>query len=853
MSFLSDQASYGPDAQITLPKFPYEETVAAGEAMQKRQDKGFDDLDKLAELLPKGGYQTQERAKLFKNQVNTAVNQLADDAYKSNDFADISRRANQLKRQITSSQEYQDIKSDEAVKDYADKERISPDFRNSVQNYFDFDTGYHQTQPGEKFDASWYERVSPGNPQKEFKPYYDQIKAQIDLDYNPAQYSRTIDPNTGDVLVQSIQTGQKVTTITKDQIKNSARNLATNDPNFNALQSFNYAKAYHEKSTQYSDQNGNIQSSIWDPNDNVDLFTDNFLGYFKNTEEIQKIGSKELAAPGVGKSSGGGSGGRKAPASLDNVFHKIIEDVYTPKIQTNTKGEKIKTVGTSSINAKQLAPLIGGEYDTKDQTVNVDLTGRPLFLTTPKQVADDGSNLLNVRKAINLYGDYTKTKEAVKDQIENLPQKTIQYINQKYPGKDIQLDAQNESPAKVYYREGNTSTGKKIYIGKNWIEMQDEYINNIVYKNSPELNQYRVQATALGVNFDSPEFEQKVKRELATSPEVQEFNQKLQAGIINGRVKFSPAKDGDNLITDNEGNIALRGNITVSQEYLETIMPDPWGPGDGWKSLRNKGLIQPNTDGNWIIPITVQANESSDNITRDMQLSFYGSDATTQSLIGEHQQDNRNYLNEKRAEASYNTVKTGLDTGTLKQEDIIKSFGTVEEQHPLVKSTLFEIAKITDKKEKNKELADLWLMEHNLPAWQAIHNKEEKQSIGTNNIGNIRGNNGQFLNYNTVEEGFSAMQNDITIKISGKSKNQIPDGPNQGQPLTEESTLEDMIRIYAPTSDNNNPTQYAKTVADTLGISPFIKLKELQAKTYELSKAMAKVESPSLYNKLFTR
>ena len=96
-----------------------------------------------------------------------------------------------------------------------------------------------------------------------------------------------------------------------------------------------------------------------------------------------------------------------------------------------------------------------------------------------------------------------------------------------------------------------------------------------------------------------------------------------------------------------------------------------------------------------------------------------------------------------------------------------------------------------------------------------------------NNPGNIRGADGQFLSFATGEEGFQALVKDVSAKMTGGSTHSIPDGPNKGTKLTANSTLEDMMRVYAPTADKNNPVAYAASVAKAIGAKPTDKLSTL--------------------------
>lgn len=111
-----------------------------------------------------------------------------------------------------------------------------------------------------------------------------------------------------------------------------------------------------------------------------------------------------------------------------------------------------------------------------------------------------------------------------------------------------------------------------------------------------------------------------------------------------------------------------------------------------------------------------------------------------------------------------------------------------------------------------------------------------------NNPGNIRGTGGAFEQHSSSLEGQAALYNDLTSKLSGDSSHKIPDGPHAGQPLTPQSSLLDMIRVYAPTKDHNSPLSYAADVATQLGISPDTPIGALLPHIDQLARAMANHE-----------
>lgn len=91
------------------------------------------------------------------------------------------------------------------------------------------------------------------------------------------------------------------------------------------------------------------------------------------------------------------------------------------------------------------------------------------------------------------------------------------------------------------------------------------------------------------------------------------------------------------------------------------------------------------------------------------------------------------------------------------------------------------------------------------------------QRPGTNNYGNIRGENGQFRSFPTPQAGRQALVNQLNLYRSGKTRRN----------LNAHSTLYDAMSVYAPTSDNNNPKHYAEFIAKKLGIDPNTEIKDV--------------------------
>jgi hypothetical protein len=128
---------------------------------------------------------------------------------------------------------------------------------------------------------------------------------------------------------------------------------------------------------------------------------------------------------------------------------------------------------------------------------------------------------------------------------------------------------------------------------------------------------------------------------------------------------------------------------------------------------------------------------------------------------------------------------------------------------------------------KTNFLPESFFEQQNAESLQASQNKaisgnyaisSPQLGLRNNNPGNLRFINQQgasmgeknFAKFNTLEEGFNALVNDVKAKQTGNTRTG----------LNGNSTLAQFFKIYAPSADNNNPEAYANTVAKKLGIDP---------------------------------
>ena len=105
-----------------------------------------------------------------------------------------------------------------------------------------------------------------------------------------------------------------------------------------------------------------------------------------------------------------------------------------------------------------------------------------------------------------------------------------------------------------------------------------------------------------------------------------------------------------------------------------------------------------------------------------------------------------------------------------------------------------------------------------IPAWADAIEIMENAPVAWCNPGAIRGKDGQFLKFKTYQEGRVYLEDYLVRCCTGRHP-AYPDGGD--------TTLIEFQNIYSPSYDGNNPRAYANFVANKLGVSIAIKIKEL--------------------------
>ena len=162
-------------------KLPFNELLAGLSAKQDKFDKVSEATSDLEGLAPIGGYQTQDRAKLLKDTLNSKVNEFTEKLAKGD--VSILPQIKSFAKSYVTNPEYIDVKADELARPLADKQLIEGNFPEYAQSWYNVQNKTaRQTKPGERFSADWYQSMSPKDWVKEYqdnasllKPFFQNI------------------------------------------------------------------------------------------------------------------------------------------------------------------------------------------------------------------------------------------------------------------------------------------------------------------------------------------------------------------------------------------------------------------------------------------------------------------------------------------------------------------------------------------------------------------------------------------------------------------------------------------------------------------------------------------------------
>lgn len=603
---------------------PLQEIAQAGANKQNVYDKGMESA--LEESKPiVGGNVTKDQASELNKKIHNDISSMVQDAQKSDNYNQLQYKIKDYANNLRSNPIYQGIELDKQLSPIADKQTLDQGFSDNVQNFYDPKTkSYKQLDVNTPFSAGVYSSVTPGDPQKEFKPYYDQLQDVI-----KQTYGDNIEQQVNqDGSITLIQDGVKtVGSISKDELRNIANNLQDTDPNFKTLQSFNYAKAKNEQ--QFG---GPEHGNVWDKNDNSELFVNNYLKNKHDETQIQKIVGNIKAPKGGSGRSGSGEG--SSSGELPNDIMKMHENLDRSHD------------GTTSIDNFTAGAVLGGTYSKADgyTTIHVN-SDTPTFLSIPSKISgvSNPKDGVEISKAIPYQQKINQIRNGFKDVLQEATSNGSPWIDPK-TGNDYFMDTNGIIHENTLQKAGDNShyQNNKLSLDQ-FIQKQDIY------------NQVNKDALNNGVNLNDPKYRQALKTK--NPDDLKALNEvALNISNLQGDYNFVTDPNSKNAFTGSDGNEYISGYIIADEDELSNILPqdfiDGWGT-SGYKKAITLGVIDKlpmkSKDGvvRYKVPMIRKSESNIDDMVSNQMLSKYGDSKTVLDQIKGKQDEARSYKQDR--------------------------------------------------------------------------------------------------------------------------------------------------------------------------------------------------------------
>lgn len=593
-----------PEHVSSYVPLPLERIAAVGAMKQDLYDKAMAEyLDASKEII--GGNVTKDQAKFLNDRKDKDLSAMVDEAAKTDNYNQLKYQVKSYAEKLKSDPLYQGIEEDKKLSDAANKTILEQGSHVYVQDYWDPTANkYNQLDVSTPFTAGVYKTIKPGDPQKEFKPYYDQLHDIIKQTYgNDIQEQVNSDGS-----ISLIQNGTKVVrSISRDELKTLARGLSKIDPNFNALDSFTYAEALNNKTNP---------NKKWSSEDNLDIFVDNYLGNKYEESELQKvIGTRKAAGDGLGKGneSANTDGHVRLIQHLDNMHN---------------------SPDSSSVsNTADMAAWNNGR-DNKDGTVSINTTNTPIYLQIGKTSNDavGAEDQIKLNKAIDLKGRLNQVVDKNTKIIDTLPDNLSDASYKEYR----QYNSSNPNDFKTYYKrkgyavviEEDNLTGKKKELSYETFHETPYFKEHIAAINAHDEDYKKINSAANKENIDlnDPSLTTRIDK-VSKNDIIRDFT--IGIKNLSGEVKIVPSS-GKNTFEDSEGDVITKNDAVFTKSQLAQVFgQDSWFWDSGYKKLETAGLIKAtgklDDKGDMIysVPIYTKVNQDVGTMTEAMQRYNY--------------------------------------------------------------------------------------------------------------------------------------------------------------------------------------------------------------------------------------
>lgn len=558
------------DTQAQLPPIDFNFLADRLDKSEVKKDRNWDALNKAAANLPiQGGYQTQELAKKYNEQV---INPLLDKyAAKISNNEPMNLWYPQYIKDvgnIARDPVYNTIKEDEAYKQTVQAQMKEPDFAYSIQDYYHPQFGFNQVSE-QDIARGWtapagYNIERPKDINPDFKDYYSQIKPILEKDFGSPIKSFEYDPNGNPIAVLETTYGEQVKKIDRNRIRDIVAPMVMN--NFPALMGSKQSLRY--KAALYSRMNPNFQYNELSA---INDIADGFLGEFEDRVEMQprtvKTNIPKPKTTGVGVGIGAANVG-----GLPNEVALTLNKLGNVDAEGNLAGK-------TKVRSEVLVPMIGGRKEGNNFVVSFD-SNNPAFLQVPKAVSGSSKEEdFSLAKALPYKVSYENAKENLLEDMTDIAENQVRSVKG--------LDKDGNQIGFSYLPDG-TIGYKDAYAMQNplsgWTSKisVDEFINNYLQNTELANNPNNLQLSSLarqakeqfGINLADPNIQAKIDK-ISSSEQGKLYQEVAQSlASLQGNYQFYTDNSSDNLFLDDSGTPIAKGFIVLNKDELEQIFPN---------------------------------------------------------------------------------------------------------------------------------------------------------------------------------------------------------------------------------------------------------------------------------------
>ena len=521
---------------------PFDTISKMGEQVKLEHDTA-DAAAAIAKTDIQGGLATQEHAKALNAKKNALLAEAQDRAEKTGNYGRLTQDVKQIASTVQNDPLYQGIQRDIAMTKLVNEQRMDPNHPYVVQNYADEKGNVKQLSPDQAFDESYYNVVTPGNTNKEYKPLFDQVKPIVSKIYEQPVTKTWID-EMGKEHTQTLQEGVEAEGLRRDRVKEMLKNYIKLDPS-----------ALNQQSRFYSNALSKKQKGVGLTEDeHLDEITNAFLGEYNTEKEIQKLGADKVTSPLKDASGRTKSGVTGDDDGIVNQYALLVD----------AKSTQVATPQLDYLGwAKGPDDVSGSHMITLDNT-----DGQGAIVNFAKVTPDNpqannivtyGNELNNLKKTTGI-----EDNDMFVEKLHNITPKTLYRVKN---GKLELFNLDKHPGTKLTQEEFQDKGGDIMHMSD--VSVPVDLMKENYLKSTDEFKLLADEAKENGVDINNPNFRANYLKTLGVKT-MEEANSMGQMLNISGQYPFI-LKDGNNKV--NVGDKAfLDGYIILTRDQINAEM-----------------------------------------------------------------------------------------------------------------------------------------------------------------------------------------------------------------------------------------------------------------------------------------